>query len=86
VVAYQDEVKYQLLRVRARSVLTAKAAVEMAWGVAALLDADIAVATTGVLGHEPQNGTPAGTVYIATVVDGSAEVAERRFDGDAEQQ
>jgi len=86
VVAYQDHVKRQLLGVRAGSVYTAEAAVEMARGVASLLRADVAVATTGVLGDEPEDGTPAGTVYIATLVDGSAEVTERRFDGDADEQ
>jgi nicotinamide-nucleotide amidase len=86
VVAYQDEVKRQLLGVRAASVFTAEAAVEMARGVASLLEADVAVATTGVLGDEPEDGTPAGTVYIATLVDGSAEAVERHFDGDADEQ
>jgi nicotinamide-nucleotide amidase len=86
IVAYQDTVKRELLGVRARSVFTAEAAAEMAWGVASLLEADIAVATTGVLGDEPEDGTPPGTVYIATLVNGSAEVTERHFDGDAEEQ
>jgi PncC family amidohydrolase len=86
VVAYQDQVKRQLLGVRASSVFTAEAAIEMARGVASLLGADVAIATTGVLGDQPHDGTPPGTVYIATLVDGSAEVTERHFDGDADEQ
>ena len=86
VVAYQDDVKRQLLGVRAESVLSPEAAVEMARGVASLLEADVAVATTGVLGDEPEEATPPGTVYIATLVDGSTEVTERHFDGDADEQ
>jgi nicotinamide-nucleotide amidase len=86
VVAYQELVKRELLGVRAPSVLTAQAAAEMARGVAGLLAADVAVATTGVLGDEPEDGTAPGTVYIATVVDGSSDVVARRFAGDAERQ
>jgi len=86
VVAYQDEVKRELLGVAAPSVFTADAAVEMARGVASLLDAEIAVATTGVLGDEPEDGTPPGTVYIATLVDGSVASAEHRFEGGADEQ
>jgi nicotinamide-nucleotide amidase len=86
VVAYQEGVKRQLLGVRAPSVLTEQAAGEMARGVADLLTADVVVATTGVLGAEPEEDTPPGTVYIATMVDGSTEVDARRFEGDAEQQ
>ena len=86
VVAYQDEVKREVLGVGAPSVLTADAAVEMARGVASLLDAQIAVATTGVLGDEPEDGTPAGTVYIATLVDGSTVSSAHRFEGDADEQ
>jgi nicotinamide-nucleotide amidase len=86
VVAYQEHVKRELLGVRASTVLTERAAAEMARGVAGLLAADVAVATTGVLGDEPEDGTAPGTVYIATVVDGSMDVAERRFAGDAEEQ
>jgi nicotinamide-nucleotide amidase len=86
VVAYQEPVKRELLGVRASSVLTGQAAAEMAAGVARLLDSDVAVATTGVLGDQPEEDTPPGTVYIATVVDGATEVIERRFTGAADEQ
>jgi PncC family amidohydrolase len=82
VVAYQTGVKRALLDVDAPSVLTADAAAEMARGVAGLLDARAAVATTGVAGDEPEDGVAPGTVIIATYVDGEISVSTHRFDGD----
>jgi nicotinamide-nucleotide amidase len=84
-VAYQDEVKRGLLGVTAQSVLTADAAEQMARGVARLLDADVTVSTTGVAGDEAEEGTPPGTVYIATCVDGTVRSAVHRFEGSPEQ-
>jgi nicotinamide-nucleotide amidase len=46
-----------------------------------LFDADVTVATTGVAGDETEEGTPPGTVYIATAVGGRAVAMEYRFDG-----
>jgi nicotinamide-nucleotide amidase len=84
-VAYQDEVKRDLLGVRAESVLSAQAAEEMAAGAARLLDADVTVATTGVAGDVSEEGTPPGTVYIATWVDGDVRSATHRFEGTPEE-
>jgi nicotinamide-nucleotide amidase len=84
-VAYQDTIKRRLLGVTAESVLTTAAAEEMAAGVAALLEADVTVATTGVAGDEEQDGTPPGTVYIATSVDGVVSSKVHRFDGSPEE-
>ena len=83
--AYQEDVKRGLLGVTARSVLTAEAAEQMASGVAGLLDADVTVSTTGVAGDEAEEGTPPGTVYIATSVDGRVASAVHRFEGLPEQ-
>jgi len=83
-VAYQEEVKRELLGVAAASVLTAEAAAQMAAGVAGLLHADVAVATSGVAGDTPEEGTPPGTVYIGTCVDGTASARTHRFDGEPE--
>jgi nicotinamide-nucleotide amidase len=84
-VAYQDEIKRGLLGVTAPSVLTADAAGQMASGVARLFDADVTVSTTGVAGDEAEEGTPPGTVYIATSVDGSVTSSVHRFEGSPEQ-
>lgn len=86
IVAYQTAVKRELLGVSADSVVTAEAASEMATGVASLLGADVAVATTGVLGAEAIDGIAPGTVFIATAVDSDIRTIEHHVDGDADQQ
>ncbi len=84
VVAYQESVKRDLLGVTAESVLTERAAEEMAAGVAGLLGADVTVSTTGVAGDDEQDGSPPGTVYIATYVGGRIASRTHRFHGSAE--
>jgi nicotinamide-nucleotide amidase len=85
VVAYQEAVKRALLDVRSESVLSERAAVEMADSARTLFDADVTVATTGVAGGDEVEGTPPGTVYIATSVDGRSDVTVHRFDGSPEE-
>ena len=84
-VAYQDEIKRQLLGVTADSVLTIDAAKEMAVGALGLFDADVAVSTTGVAGDKSEDGTPPGTVYIATAVGDRVSATEHRFTGTPEE-
>ena len=81
IVAYAEEVKYSLLGVERGPVINAKSALQMAEGVARLLDADFAVATTGVGGPGPQEGLPQGTVYIAVATPSGSDVREYLFDG-----
>jgi nicotinamide-nucleotide amidase len=70
VVAYATDLKHRLLGVDA-DLLAARGAVDpdvaaaMARGVRERLGADIGVATTGVAGPDPQDGHPAGTVFVA---------------------
>jgi len=80
-VAYQEDMKRALLGVTAESVLTEEAALQMANGAVRLFEADVAVSTTGVAGDEAQEGTPPGTVYIATSVGGIASASVHRFEG-----
>jgi nicotinamide-nucleotide amidase len=80
--AYQEDVKRRLLDVEADTVLCERAACEMATGVAHLLDVGVAVATTGVAGDEPVDGVPPGTVFVATLVDGSTRTATIHVDAD----
>lgn len=80
-VAYQEAVKRELLDVGAASVVSEAAAREMAAGISRLLRAEVAVATTGVVGDEPLDGQPPGTVAIATQVDGCARSRGYRFHG-----
>ncbi len=71
VVAYSDDVKKQLLAVKAgtlkaKGTVSRQVALEMAEGVRRRLGADIGIAVTGTAG--PSGGTkkkPVGTVYIA---------------------
>lgn len=84
-VAYQETVKRDLLGVTADSVLTREAAEQMATGIGRLLHAGVAVATTGVVGDEAEDGTSPGTVYIAVKVDDIIASHVHQFDGSPEE-
>jgi nicotinamide-nucleotide amidase len=65
VVAYQTPVKEALLGLEpGTDPCSAECAVQLARGVRELLDVEIAVSTTGVGGPDPQDGHPAGTVFL----------------------
>jgi nicotinamide-nucleotide amidase len=81
-VAYQEPVKRALLGVEAASIYTPRAACEMAAGAARLLDASVAVATSGVAGERPVDGVPPGTVFIGLSVDGEVRAFTYQFDGE----
>lgn len=81
-VSYQIETKRRLLHVRAESVLSEEAAMEMAVGVCRHLHADVSVATTGLAGGEDRDGVAVGTVFIATCVSGDIDARRYHFDGD----
>ena len=85
VVAYDEEVKFSLLGVDRGPVINAETAYQMAIGVARLLDADFAVATTGVGGPGPQEDVPQGTVFIAVRSPHDCEVRNYQFEGGPEQ-
>lgn len=82
VVAYSSTVKFDVLGVEQGPVITAPCAAQMADGVRTLLAADATVAVTGAGGPGEEEGEPAGTVYIATWVDGRSDVTRHLFDGD----
>ena len=82
VVAYAPEVKFDLLGVDRGPVVNAATARQMATGVARLLHADFAVATTGVGGPGPQEGRPEGTVFIAVATPTDCTAEEYAFAGD----
>jgi len=82
IVAYSRQVKYSLLDVDPGPVITARCARQMAHSAALLLKADFAVATTGAGGPGPEEGKPAGTVFIAVSTPHDCTAAEYRFDGD----
>jgi nicotinamide-nucleotide amidase len=82
VVAYAAEVKFDLLGVDRGPVVNAATARKMATGVARLLHADFAVATTGVGGPGPQEDQPEGTVFIAVAAPSGCTDREYAFAGD----
>ncbi|MFD6397282.1 CinA family protein [Nocardia sp. NPDC060249] len=82
VVAYATEVKRHVLGVPEGPVVSETAATAMAEGVRSLMDADIAVATTGAGGPDPQDGEDAGSVWFCVVSRGDAQASHRQYDGD----
>jgi nicotinamide-nucleotide amidase len=80
-VAYQLEVKRRHLGVQARSMYSEQCAAEMALGAAKFFSADVTVATTGVVGADPEDGVAPGTIFIATYVDGDVITKCHHVDG-----
>jgi nicotinamide-nucleotide amidase len=83
-VAYATGVKHDVLGVGPVHVVSEPAAVSMAEGVAKLLDADVAVAVTGVGGPGPQDGVEAGTVWMAVVAPGGRRTELHHLPGGPE--
>jgi nicotinamide-nucleotide amidase len=87
VTAYATDVKASLLGVDAdllarEGPVHPEVARQMSLGVRRLLGTGVGVATTGVAGPTPQDGVPAGLVYIAAAgPDGRTRVEECRFEG-----
>ncbi len=84
VVAYTVETKNRVLGVPMGPVVNAPTARQMAQGVLELLEADVALAVTGVGGPGEEEGRPPGTVYLAIVTRDSTRITEFAFDGDPE--
>lgn len=88
IVSYSSAVKSSVLGVpadllAARGAVDPDVAVAMADGVASLLRADLAVATTGVAGPTEADGKPVGRVYIA--VNRPGAVRELQLPGNREE-
>ncbi|WP_433716065.1 CinA family protein [Nocardia sp. CA-084685] len=84
VVAYSADVKHQVLGVPQVPVVSETAARAMAGGVRKLLGADVAVAVTGVGGPDPQDGEPAGSVWLAVHGETVTWARHEHFDGGPE--
>lgn len=82
IVAYSPEVKFRMLGVERGPVVTRACAEQMAKGVAELTGARVSVAVTGVGGPDPEEGEPAGTVWMARCVDGASRADRFRFPGE----
>jgi nicotinamide-nucleotide amidase len=85
VVAYQDDVKFDVLGAPRGPVVSADCGQGMAEGVRRLLGADVAVAVTGVGGPDEEEGQPPGTVFIAVSGAGGGSCRRHGFDGDPEE-
>jgi nicotinamide-nucleotide amidase len=81
IVAYARNVKHTLLQVDVSKVVSERAALAMAAGVRKVLEADVAVALTGVGGPDEEDGEPPGTVWIATDDGAESSATLYRFDG-----
>lgn len=84
VVAYATEAKTRVLGVPEGPVVNAATAERMVRGVVELMGADVAVSTTGVGGPDPEEGQPAGTVWIGISVRGEVTTHRVEVDGDPE--
>ena len=84
VVAYATEVKTRVLGVAPGPVVNAATAEQMARGVSELMAADVTVSTTGVGGPDPEEGEPAGTVWIGVGIQGEVTTHRIQVDGDPE--
>lgn len=82
VVAYDSDVKFNVLGVRRGPVVTAEAAEAMAAGVSKLIGTDVGLATSGVAGPDTQEGVAVGTVFVGMYFDGRAESVELHLPGD----
>jgi nicotinamide-nucleotide amidase len=82
VVAYANEVKFELLGVPRGPVVSPEAAFAMAEGARRLLGADVGLATTGVAGPDEQDGQPVGTVFLGLALGENVEVREVHLPGD----
>jgi nicotinamide-nucleotide amidase len=77
-VAYNAEIKQQLLGVPEGPIVTEPAAAAMAEGACRVLGADVGIGTTGVAGPNEAEGKPVGTVCMAvSLMLGEGEDAAR---------
>ena len=84
VVAYEGEVKRELLGVPEGPVVSEAAVRAMAEGVCRLLRADCSVAVSGVAGPASSEGEKPGTVWMATAVEGGTQARKVVFPFDRE--
>jgi nicotinamide-nucleotide amidase len=84
VVVCDAAIKHDLLGMSAGPIISADAAIEMAEGVARLMDADIGIATTGCSGPESIEAQPVGTLWIGVAAWDHCTSTHHLLDGDPE--
>ncbi len=86
IISYASDVKYELLDVDMGPVVSEKAAIQMAVGAQEVLNADIALAVTGVAGPDEQDGQPVGTLCIGVAFpDGTTASTTAMLPGQRDQ-
>ncbi len=81
--AYQSQVKFDVLGVPVGPVVSQAAAIAMAQGVRRVTDADVGLGITGVAGPEDQEGVAPGTIFVGlALADGSVDAREMHLPGD----
>jgi PncC family amidohydrolase len=85
VVAYDREVKSDLLGVKPGPVVTSAAAQQMARSVRELLGSDLGIATTGEAGPDPEEDVPVGTLFVGVADKSSVRVHHIVLSGDPDE-
>jgi len=85
IVSYASDVKFDLLGVTPGPVVSEAAAGEMAAGARKTLNADVALALTGVAGPDEQDGMPVGTLCIGIAIGDDVHTTTVRLPGQREQ-
>jgi nicotinamide-nucleotide amidase len=85
VVAYHEQVKFDLLAVPVGPVVSEAAAAAMAEGVCRATGSDVGLGITGVAGPDEQEGVAPGSMFVGLALPGGATVTrEVRVPGDRE--
>jgi nicotinamide-nucleotide amidase len=85
VVAYHEQVKFDVLGVPEGPVVTEAAAAAMAEGARRVTRADVGLGITGVAGPDDQEGVAPGTIFVGLCLpDQTAQTRELRLPGDRE--
>jgi nicotinamide-nucleotide amidase len=85
VVAYHEQVKFDVLGVPVGPVVSEAAAVAMAEGVCRVTGSDVGLGITGVAGPDDQEGVDPGTIFVGLrLPDGTTSARELHLPGDRE--
>jgi len=85
VVAYDSQVKFDVLGVPAGPVVTEPAAAAMAEGAARVTGAEVGLGITGVAGPDEQEGVAPGTIFVGLALPGEpTQTRQLRVPGDRE--
>ena len=89
-VAYQDDVKIELLKVKKETIdeygaVSLECAYEMVKNVQQIFNTDISVSFTGNAGPTGSEGKPVGLVYIGLYFLGEIEIMELNLKGNREE-